>query len=127
MKNVDCIQGTNSLFKINEKYLLINCNNGIGIFYIKTNEIIQYIQKKFNINKIVCDNEENIYIFNMDINNNINNNNRYNKNLSLVDLDYNNNNSFYNKINISVSKILNGSFKIIILYLRKMYIYCFEI
>ena len=104
IKNIDCINNVNCFFKLNEKYIIINCNNGIAILSIKTKDIIQYVE---NINtsfqKICCDNKENIYILNNGENKNVNNNNFNSLFSSSLNLTY----------KIQIAKIIDGSFKLI--------------
>ena len=65
ISNIDCINSTNSLIKSN-KYILINCNKGFGIFDIITKELIQYIEyNNLEYNRISCDEQNTIYVLNI--------------------------------------------------------------
>ena len=106
INKIDCSDISNSLIKINDKFIIINCFKGIGLFYIKTKEIIQYIQVFSTIGKkqkICYDNKDNLYIINLEINNN----NTVSNSISLFS-----SNTFYNvnnNIRIVKAKIINGS------------------
>ena len=41
IKNIDCRDENNTLLKVDDNFILINCFKGIGIFDIKSYEIIQ--------------------------------------------------------------------------------------
>lgn len=63
---IDCKSDTDSLRKINNKYVLINGYNGIGIFSIESRELVQYT-KEFHSSLepiIEIDYKSNIYILN---------------------------------------------------------------
>ena len=63
---IDSIDSNNSLLKL-DKYIIINCNNGIALFYINTKEIVQYIKNNKRITqnkKIFIDINENVCILN---------------------------------------------------------------
>ena len=65
--NIECQNTTNCLFRINDNYILIACDKGIGIFFVKTKEIIQFLEYNYsNYNKISCDEKGNIYILNIE-------------------------------------------------------------
>ena len=135
INKIDCINNTNCLFKINDKFIAINCFKGIGLLFIKTKEIIQYIQTFSLLNqyqKICFDKKENIYILNIINNINLNNNsnvfskvvetnqnpfsnNKAQTNNSLFTFSntLNNNNSKNYKIQIIKAKISDGAFDII--------------
>ena len=88
---IDCKSDTDSLRKINNKYVLINGYNGIGIFSIESRELVQYT-KEFHSSLepiIEIDYKSNIYILN-----------KYQKR---------NDNNLIN--NISVYQLLEGTFK----------------
>ena len=111
INNIDCIRNSNSLIKINDKYIIINCFEGIGIFNIKTKEIIQYIQK-FSLlsdnQKICYDNQENIYILNIE---NENNSNINNSNLFIFGINSDRKKLDNYKIRKIKTKIEKGSFE----------------
>ena len=68
--DIDCVDSNHSLFKIKNEYILINCYKGIGLFLIKTKELIQYFECcDLNNKKISCDDENNIYIISQEKNN----------------------------------------------------------
>ena len=70
--DIDCVDSNHSLFKIKNEYILINCCKGIGLFLIKTKELIQYFECSDSNNlKISCDDKSNIYIISQKINSNI--------------------------------------------------------
>jgi len=48
IKNIDCRQEDKTLLKVNSNFILINCYNGIGIFDIKSYEIVQYTQEYYS-------------------------------------------------------------------------------
>ena len=48
IKNIDIRKGNNTLLKVNDKFILIKCFKGIGIFDIKTKEIIQYTEEYYS-------------------------------------------------------------------------------
>ena len=61
--NIDCIDSTKCFFKYNDKYILVSCYKGIGLLFIKTKELTQYIRYwDINYKKICCDDVNNIYI-----------------------------------------------------------------
>ena len=63
ISNIDSINSTDVLLKVNDTYILINCLKGIALLYIKTKDIIQYIENFYSKDKkISCDDENNIYI-----------------------------------------------------------------
>ena len=67
--DTDCLDSNHSLFKIKNKYILINCYKGIGLFLIKTKELIQYFECFDSNNiKISCDDKDNIYIISQKMN-----------------------------------------------------------
>ena len=49
-----------------KKYIIVNCYNGIGIVFVKTKELIQYIEKFSKLNKNICCSNEKIYILNIE-------------------------------------------------------------
>ena len=108
IKNVDCSNSNNCLFKINNKYVVISCFNGIGLLYIPTKELVQYIQNYYsfpNTQKISCDNEGKIYILNIEKNKVITN--------SLFGNTNSNFNNYNYKVEILVGKIIDGTIKLI--------------
>ena len=98
IKNIDFRAENNSLFKVNDKYILINCFKGIGIFDIKSNEIIQYTEEFYSpsYTTIRLDGHNRIYISH--ISNYKNNNNSI----------FFNQNNFDNVIKIFVTEVSNG-------------------
>ena len=64
IKNIDCRGENNSLLKVNDNFILINCIKGIAIFYIKGKEIVQYTQEYYSPLKtiITLDSYNKIYI-----------------------------------------------------------------
>ena len=67
--NIECQEKTNCLFRLNEKYIIIACEKGLGLFCIKTKELIQFLEFNYSkCNRITCDDEENIYILNREEN-----------------------------------------------------------
>ena len=116
IKNIDCINNINCFFKLNEKYIIISCNKGIAILFIKTKEIVQYIEKNnTSFQKICCDNKENIYFLNYEQNNNVNYNNNQNSNLFNAfsfSNEKNNYNNYNLKYRIQIGKIIDGSFEL---------------
>ena len=133
IKNIDCINSSNSLFKINNNYIIINCYNGIGLVYIQTKELVQYFQKYQNMNsnryihskKITCDNEGNIHILIIEEYKNTSNSLFNNNQLS----SYNNHGC---KIKFVVAKIIEDSITLIKEYEKfdlnenKLNISCFD-
>ena len=109
IKNIDCINDTNCLYKYNNEYIIISCFNGIGLVLTSTKELIQYIENFSLLNKkrICCgtNDDNNIYILNVESNES--NNIQYNS------LFGQKNNSCSYKMEILVAKIINGSFKLI--------------
>ena len=69
IKNIDFRKENNTLLKVDDKFILINCFNGIGIFDIKTKEIIQYTLEYYSALKpiILLDNYNKIYIIHITI------------------------------------------------------------
>ena len=63
LTNIDSIDSNNSLL-LYKDYIIINCNKGIALFYIKTKEIIQNIENYRGIiqKEIFLDNNDNICI-----------------------------------------------------------------
>ena len=63
IKNIDCIQKERTLILIKD-FILVNCEKGIAIIYIKTKEMIQYVEnlENFNSKKITKSFDDNIYI-----------------------------------------------------------------
>ena len=59
--NIDCINSNNCLFKIQEKYIVIQCLKGLCLFLIDTKEIIQYFV--VNTEKICFDEINCFYTF----------------------------------------------------------------
>lgn len=120
IKDIDCNNSDNCLFKINNKYIIINCLKGIGLFHIKTQNLVQYVQEYSflnNISQLCSDNEENIYLLYLDKNSN-NDDNTNSINLNNYGIFGNNNNnkslfgqSLYNnyKFKIIIVKIIEGS------------------
>ena len=96
---IDSICSTKCLFDIKKEYVVITCLKGIGLFYIKTKEIVQYVEY-FNTkyNRIDCY-SDNIYILNIQDDENNKNNSFY----------YNN----YYKIKIYIAKIIEKEIKFI--------------
>ena len=94
IKNIDCVDDINCMFDYRDEYILINCNNGIGVISPKTKELVQYIEKFTTFNQKICSsyNSDFIYILKAE------KSGRYNNNYT---------------INIISGKIKNGSFKII--------------
>ena len=132
IKKIDCLDSNNCLFKLNNKYIIINCFKGFGIFFIQTKELIQYVQnfELYLQKKIRYDANDNIYIINIkelweeynylrnipkekqigfikEPNNTFNYKNNYN------------NQKF--EIKIKVGKIIDGEFRIVKEY-EKLYI-----
>ena len=67
--NIECQEKTNCLFRLNENYIIIACEKGLGLFCIKTKELIQFLEFNYSkYNRITCDDEENIYILNREEN-----------------------------------------------------------
>ena len=66
ISSIDCLDSDNSLFNIEDKYIIIGCKKGLGLLYIKTKELVQYIEY-FNTeyNRISCDDDNNIFILNV--------------------------------------------------------------
>ena len=96
---IDCKSDTDSLRKINNKYVLINGYNGIGIFSIESRELVQYT-KEFHSSLepiIAIDYKNNIYILNKYQKRNDNMSNIYNNNILIN--------------NLSVYQLLEGTFK----------------
>jgi len=64
IQNIDCRSENNSLLKVDENFILINCFKGIAIFDIKCKEIIQYTQEYYSELKtiITLDSFNKIYI-----------------------------------------------------------------
>ena len=64
IKNIDCRGENNTLLKVDDNFILINCIKGIGIFYIKSKEIVQYTQEYYSPLKtiITLDSYNKIYI-----------------------------------------------------------------
>ena len=54
INNIDCRNDTNSLFNLNNEYIVINCYNGIGLLSVKNKELVQYIEKFSILNKAIC-------------------------------------------------------------------------
>ena len=67
--DIDCLDSNHSLFKNKNEYILVNCYKGIGLFLIKTKELIQYFECFDSNNiKISCDDKNNIYIISQTMN-----------------------------------------------------------
>ena len=71
IKNINCKKNSNCLIKANDNYIIINCDKGIGVFYIKTKEFIEYIEDLYPsiIDKKFCYNEGYIYLIYFEQNN----------------------------------------------------------
>ena len=98
-----CSSSNQNLIKVNDKFILIKCFKGIGIFDIKTKEIIQYTEEYFSPSYTIIglDSCNRIYISHISNDqNNINNNNNL--------IFYNQNIVYNNIIKIYVTEINNG-------------------
>ncbi len=65
LNNIDCSPQKNSLLLYNDQYIIINCENGFALIYIKTKEFVQYIEdytKNYEIKEIFLNSNNNIYI-----------------------------------------------------------------
>ncbi len=103
IKNIDIRKENNTLLKVNDKFILIKCFKGIGIFDIKTKEIIQYTEEYYSPSYTIIglDSYNRIYISHISNDqNNINNNNNL--------IFYNQNIVYNNIIKIYVTEINNG-------------------
>ena len=125
INNIDCIKNDKCLVKIDDKYIVVNCYNGLGIVYIKTKELIQYTEE-FHLtpnNKILlCHNDRYFYIVNIgNKQNQINNNNinsQINLSFGLFSSGNDNRSIFYNAtttsnlvINVNACRMINGLIK----------------
>ena len=110
VNNIDCVDYLHCLFKAKNKYIIINCSNGIGLLLIDTKEIVQYIKIENNSfeKQIMFDDNNLIYVLTMDIIQNI-------KNYNILIYKINNNSIEYldikKKGNID-SSIENEKYKI---------------
>ena len=66
INNIDCINSNDCLFKLQEKYIIIHCMKGIGLFSIETKELIQYFV--FDIRKMCFDGNNYFYSFDVSYN-----------------------------------------------------------
>lgn len=74
---IDCLISTDTLYKIKDNYIIINCKKGIALLYIRTKEIIHYIENFYSDSKrISCDDNNNIYI--------LSNNFRWDYNIKII-------------------------------------------
>ena len=65
LNNIDCSHTQNSLFIFNEEYIIISCEKGFALIYIKTKEFIQYIEdyiNKYEKKELYLDSNNLIYI-----------------------------------------------------------------
>ena len=44
LDNIDCLSTQDSLLLFNDQYIIINCKKGFALIYIKTKELVQYIE-----------------------------------------------------------------------------------
>ena len=66
ISDIDCIKSFKCFYQIKDIYILVSCEKGIGLFNIKTKEMIQYYM--YNdpyYNRMAIDHEDNIYILNI--------------------------------------------------------------
>ena len=78
LSNIDCLNELDSLFIFNNKYILVNCINGFAIIYIKTKELVQYIENflsDYEKKEIFLSSNKNISIMYVDENDEINESN----------------------------------------------------
>ena len=71
LNKVDCVSTKDSLLLLDDQYIIINCRKGFALIYIKTKELVQYIEDYINnykIKEFIKDIGNNIII--MYINNN---------------------------------------------------------
>ena len=92
IKNIDCVDYLHCLFKTKNRYIIINCFNGIGLLLIDTKEIVQYINIENNSfeKQLIFDDKNLIYVLTMDIIQNI-------KNYNIIIYKINNNSIEYIK------------------------------
>ena len=112
ISDIDCSYSHNIFFILKKKYIIIQCNKGIGLFLIKTKELVQYFEyDNSNDKRISCDNNYNIFILSMKIESkNYKNNFFYNNNYF-----YNNFNNDYNDYiyKIKTANIIDDEIKFI--------------
>ena len=128
IKNIDCVNDTKSLFNMKNKYIIVKCNNGIGVVLVKTKELIQYIEKFSTSNKNICCSNGKIYILNIEQKKDDTNLKKSNNEYGPFGSDYNLGNPFSNsqglfssnnkntysyEIKILVADVMNDNFKII--------------
>ena len=65
LNNIDCLATQNSLFVFNDEYIIISCEKGFALIYIKTQEFVQYIEdyiNKYEKKELYLDSNNVIYI-----------------------------------------------------------------
>ena len=67
LNKIDSIKGQDSLLLYDNKYIIINCCKGFAIIYIKTKELVQYIEDflgffKYDEKEFILNSNNNIYI-----------------------------------------------------------------
>ena len=65
LNNIDCLATQNSLFVFNDEYIIISCEKGFALIYIKTKEFVQYIEdyiNKYEKKELYLDSNNVIYI-----------------------------------------------------------------
>ena len=66
---IDCVDYLHCLFKVKNKYIIINCFGGIGLLLIDTKEIVQYIQIESNPfeKQLIYDDRNLIYLLTINL------------------------------------------------------------
>ena len=109
LNNIYCISGLDSLLLYDNKYIIINCFEGFAIIYIKTKELVQFIEdlidiENYDTKEFVLNSNNNIYIIYKDV---------YKKEIPDSDSDSDSDNNKKYEFKIFMLRYIDYSFQIV--------------